>query len=442
MVCESDPESNIEIVQLKFDEINDDCLLHIASYLRFIDVVKVGIAFPKLKSFTHQIYREKTHLSFGTGSGDLSINEWNLKPVLQEIGHYIESIEWRDLSPSHLDYLSKYCLNVKALKLISPSKKLNSSAIKRNEVFFSKIEMLDISDASFYDAALKTIIWYTNLESLQVKDCKNGKFLQTIKMSKLKCFKISNCCVVCDEVLDVVRNNNLVKFLFGIWYESDLAFQKTLSLPSECLSHLEELELKYYYICSHQYEKLDFKKFKRLTHFSLTCDFNTYRDCDNFFVAASEIPTLNSLTVDIMEITPYTLSSMGSLKNLRKLRLNIFRNKIGRKFYSNLNIHLPELTELSISLADYVESEWICEMVSSLRTLKYFYYASMDWRLLEMILEERLRLKLPKIEIGIGAELFEHDIKVSATLHSLLDYIRKYFLYLLGKIVCMRSWLY
>lgn len=398
----------------KFEQINDHCLLHIASYLNFVDIVNLGKSSTRLQSLVQLIYRKKSFFSFGTSTGDSSINASNLEFVLKELGSYIKSIKWTELESNHLDYLSQFCPNVTELKLIN-TWRLHMPTIKKNKSFFKNIEILDISLSSFFDSALQPITSSSRVKSLRLENCSNicGKFFCKWKKSKLKCLTLSNCRKVdCNNVFDFVRNNKLVKFSFD--GRSDSIVRQDLSLSSECVSELVELELNYSLFTGDRVAILDFRDLKRVAHFTLTST-TVCQNVNKVLAAVSQIPTLRSLTVQQICIDADTLKCLGSFKTLQKIHFDGMEIGIGRQFFSSLHIHLPEITELIISPYIYnAQLNWFCEMISSLNALKTFSYAAMTWELLDMVLQEQVRLKRPTIEIKVWKHLFDDPKKVSA----------------------------
>lgn len=401
----------------KFEQINDHCLLHIASYLDVVDIINLGKTSTRLQSFTQLIYQKETHFTFGAGTGDASINESNVEAVLQECGNYIQSIEWTNLESNQFDYLSKHCSNVTELKLIHPSHRLHLPAIKKNKHFFKNIEMLDISRSSFFDGTLQPITSSSQIKSLRLEHCSNicGKFFSKWKKPKLKYLTLINCRKIhCDDVLNFVQKNKLVRLSF----DGRLILQPDLSLSSECVSELEELELNYSLFAGDKVEILNFGDLKQVTHFALLSNDPTCHNVNKILDAVSQIPTLRSLTVQQMNINIDTLNCLGSFKSLRKIHFDGLSNGIGKQFYSSLHVRLPAITELIISrhiyAADSAESKWICEMIPTLDALKTFSYTALNWELLFMILVEQLRLKRPAIEIKVAKYLFDDPKKVSA----------------------------
>lgn len=401
-IKEADKFIQPKIDPSQLDALNDDCLLNIASYLNIIDIVSLTNAFPGLQTFKRQVYRKNTHFRYGAGTGDPFINESNLETVLQEIGCYIESIDWTYIKPSQWRCLSKYCPNVITLKLVHPSRHLRPSDIKKNENFFANIELLDIVAASFYDTAtMQALVSSSKLKALQLTSCYNMSetFLCTSKNTELQCLEIRDCPQLnCVNIFDFVQNNRLVKFSF----DARSSFQKFLSLPSVCLSELEELELDIFELSDATLATFNFSALRRLTHLTLTCC-GKFRNCNIILTALSQIPGLVSFSIDGMHIDAYTLNFLGLLKNLRKIRLNYFHNEIGSQFYTSLHAFLPEITALEITIPYFenVQSTTICEMISSFNDLEYFGCNSTSWQLLEMIMQKRMRLNRSAITIGV-----------------------------------------
>lgn len=404
---------------LKFVDINDDCLLHIASYLNLSDIVNMGKTSTRLRSVTAQIYRKITHFSFGTDTGDSSINETNLSIILQEMGNFIHSIEWHHLNLIHLSYLRQYCHSVTELKLINPSKSLHSPAMKNFKGFFRYLKTLEVYDAPFFDTAIKTILSSSSLIALTLEHCVNvrGKFLSTWKKSKLQILKIRNSSKVdCTAVFDFMIKNRLVKFSF----DGGCSFKQCLTSPAECLSQFTAIELDFSYLTEKYLTLLNFKDLKQLTSLTVT---NKYTQAaanyNNLLSAMSQVRTLESLNIGQIIIDTDTVNCLGSFTNLRKVRFTKAVNTIGRQLYSSIQVHLPKIIELSMqTIGEECYFQPISDMISSLADLKYFSHSSITWQLLNMILQVRLLRKQLRIKIGVPKLMFYDPEKVCiSTLH-------------------------
>lgn len=211
LICDQDLQLGIKftmkqadrVFQPKIDpnavnilEINDNCLLKIASYLDLIDIVNLSKTSVRMRSFSKLIFERRTHFSFNrkTGDTDQSFKRQNLPTILQVMGSYIRTIDWRGLKETHLKYLCQFCPNVTELRLVDPSRSLTSSAIKNYTKFFKNIKKLVIVRAAFFDATMKTITSSSNLKHLQLIKCRNirGNFFSTWKSCRLIHLKICN----------------------------------------------------------------------------------------------------------------------------------------------------------------------------------------------------------------------------------------------------------
>lgn len=333
---------------MKFEDINDDCMLYIASYLNLIDIANLAKSSSRLFETVRRFYRKKLNFSYRP------MKQTDMQSILEVIGPNFESINWYGLRRNHLNCLSQYCPNVTELKLEHRSNELSTTHIVSNKNFFEKIETLDICDARFFDKDLETIASSSALKSLQLRSCfgLNGIFLSKWKYCKLKFLKIRNCSGVNnDAVFDFVRKSKLVKFSFG----ENSSFHQFLSLPPKCLSDLEEVELCYANFTDDELKLLNFRDLKRLNHFCLESK-GVFQNCNKLLVALSQIPTLTSLTIESMVFDDDTLNCLGLLKNLRTFRARNCLNRV-RGRISSVDVFLPD---------DNDGSKTICDLVSSL----------------------------------------------------------------------------
>lgn len=411
-IKQAESQPKVDPNKFKFEDIYYDCMLRIASNLALIDIINLGKTSTRMESFVRSMFEKKPYFSFGLPDSDTSVNKSNLATVLQEIGVYIESVAWRGLEPSELDYLAEHCPNVKDLKLVNTSLSLRPSDVKKNKKFFVKLVTLDICCGSLFDAALKTMTCSAKLERFKLNGCHNvrGKFFSITKHSKLKVLKIHGIwSAQGNSIVDLARKIKLVKFAFN-----EFTFDQCLTSPPECLQELEELQLNFTSITDDKLDAFAFTDFKRLTDLHLIVYENRFRNCNNILLATSRVPTLQSLTVEGFEINANTLNCLAAFSQLQKIRFIHFGNVIGRQFFSSLHTHLPNITHLIITQYyndGIIELAWICELILSFSNLKYFSYSFMTWELMNLILRQQLRWKWPTIEIGWSVSHSDHDIQ-------------------------------
>lgn len=162
---------------VKFEEIKDDCLLHIASYLNIIDIANLGKSSTRLFETVRRFYRKPTHFSYRP------MNQNDMQSIFQVLGIYSESTDWIKLRRSHLGFLSQYCPNVIEMKLTNRASDMTDMTyftIVKNIEIFDKIEILDICDARFTDGEMEIIASSAELKSLHLTSClgMSGTFLK------------------------------------------------------------------------------------------------------------------------------------------------------------------------------------------------------------------------------------------------------------------------
>lgn len=421
--AESVYQPQIDLNAMKFEEINDGSLMHIASFLNLIDTINLGKTCKRLQSFTENIFKKRTQFSFGSAKVyDLSINKKNLSTILQEMGRYIESIQFNHLDERQLDLLSKHCRNITELKLVNPH--INSNMIKQNELVFKKIQTLEIRSAHLFDAQIYAMIKSsTNLKSLSLISCCNvrGKFFSVWKDSQLDHLKIAHCWgILPSSILDFQRANKLIKF------SSDVhdSFISLLTLPTVCLFNYTELELAVNSSTDEKLECLKLDELKQIQKIHLKCSLPNLQlsynltksyNYNNVFAAMSSIHSLNTLIVEKCIIDADTFKALGSIQNLREIILKNTELRVGNELYSSVHVHVPKLISLSMEISfmsEDIDYASICDMISELIDLKYFFHAPMTWKLLDMIQQVRLLRKQPPIEIGISKMMFNDRRKV------------------------------
>lgn len=420
--AESAHQPEFDPNMMKFEELDDHCFMHITSFLNIIDTVNLGKTSRRLRTVTQQIFKKRTHFSFGWAhQSDLSVNSRNIRTILQETGSFIQLLQWKHVSDEQLHMLAQYCQYVTELELVEP--KLHSYSIERNRILFKNVETLKIKNAHSFDAQLKAMITFTiNIRSLELINCYNvkGNVFYDWQNSQLENLKIWRCPGISPSNIThfATRANQLTKYSSDI-YDS---FICCLTLPARCLYNYTELRLALNLSTDEKVQLLKFDELKRLrkihlksSHFNrLGFDVTISYNFNKVFAAMSPIDSLNSVTVDKIIIDADTFKCLGSIKNLHELTFIHIENGLGEEMYASLHVHLPKLEKLSIVLDYKDENEFtsICEMMTALVNLKYFFHTSITWELLETIRQDRLIREQSPIEIGISELMFNDPRKV------------------------------
>ncbi len=341
------------------------------------------------------------------------------------MGKYFKSIKWLQLDDRQMDQLSRYCENVVELQLVAPDLQLDS--IKRNEIWFKNIECLKIVYGDdVYDIHVNAaVVGSTKLKCLELINCPNvqGKFLSEWKESKLEYLRMIRCeGLSASNITDFQHKNQLAVFASDTFD----SFITCLTLPAGCLKNFTDLELAVNSSTDDKLALLEFDELTQLKKIHLKCTFFNYRvdqdvtvakNFNNIFDAMRPIDTLISVTIDHIIVDADTFKSLESIKNLRELNLKNIYSAVGQEIYASLHVHLPKLTDLTMSVAntdEQIDAKSICDMVSGLVDLKYFSHLSMTWALMKMIRDARIKLyrKQPPITIGLPRMMFYSQTKV------------------------------
>ncbi len=193
---------------MRIDQINDDCILHIASYLYLIDIVNLSQTCKRLASLADRIYRKRSRLD--VRKLKRSVTPENLPTVLENMGPHIRSVWWNDIDERQFDLLSQYCDSVNELTLVSPVM-LTSHHIKANKAVFKSIETLKFVNTNWYDISMKTIVATSNLKCLELVNCSNmqGQFFDQWKKCQLEILKIGNSPQVRNMAMQMCKSRRL-----------------------------------------------------------------------------------------------------------------------------------------------------------------------------------------------------------------------------------------
>lgn len=191
--ADAEHQPEFDATTIKLTDINDHCLLNIASRLPPIDLVNLCKTCKRMESILVLIFQTKTHLS-AIRNKVPHVKEEHLQTVLKAMGPFIKSIDWDLITRGTLEYLAEHCTNVEKLQLKS-SIHLTSIHIKQNKAFFKNITSLRLVYCpSLHDNAMRIIVTSSNLKQLQVVNCRSmqGKFFKKWKDCQLTFLKIHN----------------------------------------------------------------------------------------------------------------------------------------------------------------------------------------------------------------------------------------------------------
>ncbi|XP_037038622.1 uncharacterized protein LOC119076078 [Bradysia coprophila] len=195
---------------LKLEDLNDHCLLHIASYLLPMDTVNLSQTCKRLKSIDALMFRKYRDFSC-----DNNGSEEDIPAILQAISPYIKCIHWRSIYPVQLECFPKYCGNVKKLTLQYPLL-TNDDII--GTTYFKNIESFELSSEFLGDVGMTTLVTSMNLKTLKLRRCRGivGSFFDQWTDCRLKILEIDYSPAIRSRFLDTCntgRFNTLVELI-------------------------------------------------------------------------------------------------------------------------------------------------------------------------------------------------------------------------------------
>lgn len=402
---------------LKIEQINDHCLLYIASNLQLIDVIHLSRTSTRMRSVCQMHFRKFAHFSFGTGNGDPSINEENLPTILEVMGDYITSIEWVGLKAAEFELLARFCSNVTKIKLSSTSKDLNTAVLNRNKSFFGKVKRLCVDSSPLYDGGIKAMMSGRKVRTIDIQGCARirGKFINSLNRNKLKNVLFVKCCMVqtpANLAIDKWKNK-LVKFSYD-----SVGSLSWLASPPETLEQLKELHLDISILSdySEHLQDLNFHALKNIQKITLSRrDHLSAINANHLISEFNQCTTLESLTIHGITIDHNTIGMLGQIQNLKCLHLVHVDNTIGKNFYKFLQ--LSKLRELSMSFAtaEIIDGKVMWDMIVASPELSYLAHTSINFDLLYGILKAKKKFSgvRPVLKIGVPKFMMDDPRKVS-----------------------------
>ncbi|KAJ6641820.1 hypothetical protein Bhyg_06765 [Pseudolycoriella hygida] len=395
----------------KLQDVNDFCVLNIMSFLALDDVINLGKACDQTDYVSQIYYRKYSHFVYKPGTGDPSINETTLPNILEAIGGQINSIEWHNLKGDQLSLLCQHCPNVKKLKLVDLCRhNVTTWDLKKNLQFFVGLTKIHIRDSSLYDNCIKLMMSGCKLKTLKLERCLNirGKFFNSRNRKKLRIVKITKC-------------SNGVLFPFADWdnrlvelsFDRCCSFMRWLELPEERSQKLKKVQLDFTCFSTEKVADLNIQHLRNVKSLTITRRIaeRNAADCNNLIEAIRQISSLETLNMELIKIDHNTIHNLGLMRNLKSFGTKNSENTIGQRMYESLPAVLSNLEELVISLAndDNVYPKSLCKLIDGLPKLKYFSYSFMTWKLLEALLQFRMKPQLYKrntLRIGVAEVLF------------------------------------
>ncbi|KAJ6644364.1 hypothetical protein Bhyg_09332, partial [Pseudolycoriella hygida] len=159
------------------ENLNELCLLLVMSFLDIVDIFNLSKTCKRLEFFAEMRLKRFSHFSFGDSFPDESL----LNPILEKVGNNLQSVEIFRFDERKLKLLSKYCPNVKHVKLVNPCNIFNSISFDEYTPFLNKITTLEIRKGGFFYSNLRRAKRYQSFDKLLIA-LKYNHLLTSLKL--------------------------------------------------------------------------------------------------------------------------------------------------------------------------------------------------------------------------------------------------------------------
>lgn len=352
-ICDESFSEEIESKLLQ--SLNDDCLLHMMSFLDVLDVIALRKVCTKFSELSDLHFNTVKSLSFNDIKFRKKLTLHEAKLVLETVGRNIVKASINSekfYNQRILSFIPKYLTNLKHLHLTGF--KLESPPFwNQMAKVLAALETLDLSDNSVIsESFLKSFKSSPSpkLKALNVSNCNiNGNFLKLIP--KIETLNVSGCRYITGaQLIDFVQLNEKLKSL-NISKCPNI-FGKDVNEMLKMIPQMERLALNNYYI-DDETSKFVIPSINPLVNLrELTIQNINYPPCDQLLRTINLENKIEFLDISYGNLTLTSVYAISTMKHLKKLIVN-FKNSIPEDFIDYL-MDLNKLEELHMSGCSFV----------------------------------------------------------------------------------------
>jgi F-box domain len=344
--------------------LNDDCLLHVLSFLDFTDILSLKKVCVKFLELSEIHFKTVKSLAFSHIKSKKKMTLHEAKLVMKTIGHNVKKASINSekfYNRRVLNFVPKYLINVKHLHLTGF--KLESPAFwDQMSKILVNLETLDLSDNSdvnenFLKSFKKTS---PKLKVLNVSNSNvNGNFLHLLPM--IESLNISGCRFVNGKQLcDFVDKNKNLK---------SLNVSKCPNLDGKDLNEIlkkipkcEALFLNNYYIddVTSRFVIPSINPLVTLKELTI-CNIN-FPPCDQLLRTINLENSIEVLNVSYGNLTLTSVYAISTMAHLKKLIMN-FKNAVPEDLVDYL-MELEQLEEIHMSCCSYLSPANVLRLIS------------------------------------------------------------------------------
>lgn len=348
--CESQEEFDSKLLTL----LNDDCLLHVLTFLDILDVIVLRKVCNKFSELGQVHFKSIKRLNFGSIKSKKKLTLHESRLVLETVGRNITTASINSekfYNQRVLSFLPKYLTNLKHLKMTGF--KLESKSFwDQMASILKNLKSLDLSDNSeinenFLKSFKKTP---SSLKHLNVANCNiNGKFLKFI--ASIESLNLSGCRYVNGkQMIEFVEKGQKLKSLNIS--KCPNFFGKDVNELLKKLPQLKVLSLNNYYI-DEETSRFVIPSINPLMNLKeLTIQNINYPPCDQLLRTINLDNCIEVLNISYGYLTLTSVYAISTMKRLKKLIMN-FKNSVPEDFVDYL-MELENLEEVHVSCCSYI----------------------------------------------------------------------------------------
>lgn len=342
--CYSEEQSS-KLLEL----LNEDCLLHIMTFLDILDVLSLRKVCKKLSDVGGIHFKSITKLNFSSIKSKKKLTVHEAKLVMEAVGSNIVNISVNSekfYNQRVLNFIPKYLKSLKHLHL---------TGFKLESLLFwdqmanvlIRLETLDLNDNSeINENFLRSFDKSTpTLKTLNISNCNiNGEFLKMLP--NLQSLNISGCRYINGKQMIMFLNtNNKLKSL-NISKCPNIS-GKDVNDMLKIACQIERLSLNNYYIDDETSRFVIPSINTLLALIELTIQNINYPPCDQLLRTINFENFIETLDISYGNLTLTSVYAISTMKHLKKLIMN-FKNSVPEDFVDYLS-ELERLEEFHVS---------------------------------------------------------------------------------------------
>jgi hypothetical protein len=224
-------QENLAGYQLLF--LNDDCLMHIFSFLDIYELVKIVDVCPRFREIIISTYKRYKNFDFRNVKGmhshsfrgdvylfsfaffqstaNASLTLMESREILSNIGSHIHNLvvssdKFNKAPHRLLELIPKFCQNLEGLSL--EGFYIHDGTLKKFNFLFRKLKSLEIGSCGVDDSIEKHLCHATNLEKLDISKNHDIRGVCFKQLRNLKYLNIDRCVNLQPKFITDICNNN------------------------------------------------------------------------------------------------------------------------------------------------------------------------------------------------------------------------------------------